>query len=39
MDCQNDSQKAALLKLDDLVLIAQAIKKVSNPLLSTEISK
>ena len=39
MDCQNDSQKAALLKLDDLMLIAQTIKKTSSHLPHAEISK
>jgi len=39
MDCQNDSQKTALSKLDDLMQIAKAIKKASNHLPNTEISK
>jgi len=39
MEYKNDVQKTAMQKLDDLMLIAQAIEKSSRPLPQIEFSK
>ena len=39
MNNENDSRKAVLSELDDLMQIAQAIEKSSRPLFNIEISK
>jgi hypothetical protein len=39
MNHESDSQKNCFIELDDLMQIAQVIKKMSSPLPNTEISK